>query len=742
MTKNRPVPDVAVVSAVEDAVAERALRDFLKAAGVPLVDDSADVLVVLISEHAVDDPEWQARVEHHRGARLVPVRIDGVRSSRAPAHLRPLNWVALDPASPVTALGTMLAAILSDPEHVRQLRNLRAEAEAWLRTDRSVHSLINDHGRASEAHRLLATLKEDNYIDTGGVVSEFVEGSYRHTRKARALQRWRRGAGTVVVVVMAFIVALTVPRILRVKGTDFNALVTYGDPASAREMPEWSSLQSASLLVRGNAQQQAQARQTLASLLSVPWSLNGPVVALDQDDHGAVDGLALLPDDQHAAVLARSEPGGTHSLGLYDIRKGEVLWQVRLGKGYADISASADGRTVLAVGKKGTAVIDLGTRKIRRLDHVEGGFAELHVTKDGQAVVGRAHRLVVGSLDKGDFRTVGDRYETLLSLEATSDGGARALVTASPGHYRLLDALTGKVLADAKAKAPLIHAGAVAPDRVQAVFAGADRQLWELRPGRPPAPTGIAVPERTTTMALLDEGRVVVGGQDQRARVLRLADGSELGVVCRDVPRLERLLPSPFGDLIGCWGPFNLTLWRGPAGPRGIGATDSLHTETTSAVSAATATVSVRGDGGAVVVEPSWRSAFRMRLFATDVVATAVSKDGSQLVAAADSGDIAVVSLRMSDDQPRVMARWRIPGGGPARAVGWSGETPLVRGPGSEVWEAPGCPGCTTDEGLIARLKERLYGCWTQRQLHEVDDDTRHVLGVTECRPLPEPVEG
>ncbi|MCM2388357.1 PQQ-like beta-propeller repeat protein [Streptomyces albipurpureus] len=726
------------MSVAEDSAIEQSLRDFLAAAGVTLVTETpADAVIVLISESAAGDPEWKAQVERQHGVRLVPMRIDGVSSRRAPAKLRPVNWVNLDPTAPVTAFGTVLAAVLSDPEYVRALRNLRAEAEAWLRGNQSADGLIGDHGRASKARELLNVLREDRYIDSSGPVNEFVEASYRHTQKARTWRRRRRVAGTAFVVAMAIIVAMAVSRVLSSKGTQFNALVTYGDPASAREMPSWTSLQSARLLLSGNASQKALARQTLASLLSVPWSLGGPVTALDADDRGTLDGLALLPGGRRVAVLVRDASNGAHSVGLYDIREGKVLWLVRLGAGYADVSAGADGRTVVAVGRKGTAVVDLDSRKVRWLKHAESGYAVSRVTANDAIVVGRRNQLVVGSLDGGGFRTVGTRYDSLLSLERSTDGGARALVALSPGRYRLLDALTGKVLAQADVDTPLVPAGAVGPDRVYAVFAGADRQLWQMRPGRPPAPTGIATPERTAPIGLLGGGRVVVGGKDQRARVVRLADGSDLGVVCRDVPQLTHLVLPASGDLLGCFGAHNTTLWQAPAGPRSATAADSLHGEDRTG----NATASVRGDGGSITVEPSRRAPFTMRLFGTDVTAVRLSDDGSQLVAASTSGDVAVVSLRMSDDVPRVVARWKIPGGGPVAAVGWSATAPLVQGQRGEVWTAPACPGCTTDEGLVARLRERLTGCWSERQLTEVDDDTRRTLGIRACRALPAPVE-
>ncbi|MEV6784688.1 hypothetical protein [Streptomyces sp. NPDC051098] len=738
MAVNRPVPSVTVVAVAADAATEQSLRKFLADAGISLTDQAAaEAVVVLISEAAVDDPQWLEKVDQQRGVRLVPMRIDGVASKRAPEHLRPVNWVSLQPNSHVTAFGTVLAAVLSDPEQVRALRNLRAEAEAWVRGNQSPDRLIGDHRRAADARELLNALRGDDYIDTRGPVGDFVETSYRSTQKARTWQRRRRAAGTVLVAVMALIVAVSLPRLLKAKGTDFNALVSFGDPASAREMPEWSSLQAAQLLLRGNADQKALARQALSSLLSVPWSLGGPMLALDEGDPTGFAGLALLPDDRQAAVLIHDASDDTYSIGLYDIREGRMLWRVHLGAGYADIATAAHGRTVVAVGKEGTAVVELSSRKVRRLGHSESGEAHLRLTRNDVMVVGRKDRLAVGSPDDKDFRTVGDRYEELLSLEATADGGARALVAVAPGRYRLLDALTGKVLARADVDAPLIAAGAVGTDRVYAVYAGADRQLWEMGPGRPPAPTGVATPERTGSISLLDGGRAVVGGQDQRARAVRLEDGGELGVVCRDVPRLYRLVLPPSGDVVGCYGHHNTTLWRVPEGPRAAGAAGSLHTGGRTE----NADLGVQVDGGYAVVDSPSRKAFRVRLFASDITASRLSEDGSQLVAAARSGDVAVVSLRMSDGVPRVVARWRIPGGGPAAAVGWDGGDPLVRGPAGAVWTVPGCSGCTTDEGLIARLKERLSGCWTKRQLHEVDDDARAALGVGVCRPLPAPLE-
>jgi hypothetical protein len=739
MPVNRAVPDIALVAVAADAAVSRSLHRFLVDAGLPPVEDagSADVAVVVISQAAVDDPGWQERVGACRGARVVPVRVDGVRSSRAPERLRPVNWVSLDPASPVTAFGTVLAAALSDPRHVRELRNLRAQAEAWTRGERSPERLIGDHRQAAEAHELLAMLREDGYIDTSGPVGDFVAASYRATGKQRRRRRRRRTVGTVFAAAMALVVAVTLPRILKTRGTDFNALVSFGDPAVNRVMPEWTSLQSASLLLRGNAHQKALARQTLASLLSLPWSLGGPVTGIGGHD-ATVDGLALLPGGGQAALLLRNVPDGVDSLGLYDVHEGAVRWQLRLGTGYADIAAGGDGRTVVATGKTGTAVVDLASRTVRRFAHVESGLAVTRMTREGDIVVGRAHQLVVGSARDGTFRTVGPRYDTVLDIQPTADGGARALVAVAPGHYRLLDAVTGSVLAGTDAPAPVIAAGAVAPDEVSAVYTGADRQLWRLAPGRAPSATGVAVPERTETVGLLRGGRVVVGGQDQPTRVVRLADGGDLGTVCGDMPQLEILAMSPYGDQVGCWGLYATTLWQAPPGP--LPRDTALPAGGLSTGATANGpTAAVRADGGSVVVQQSGQHAFTLRLFTDPVSAVALSPDGSQLVAATSRGEVAVASLRMSDGVARVVAGWRIPGGQPAAAVGWSGTSPLAKSGDGLLWQVPSCPGCTTDEGLVARLKARLSGCWIPRQLQNVDAATRRTVGAHACRPLPQP---
>ncbi|MFD9223481.1 hypothetical protein ACFWDI_26560 [Streptomyces sp. NPDC060064] len=737
MVVNRLVPDVALVAVTEDAGTDRSLRDFLKNAGLRLVDEGpADVVVVLISVAAVDDPEWREQVEQHQDVRLVPVRIDGVRSSRAPEHLRPINWVTLDPASPVTAFGTVLVAALSDPEQMRELRDLRGQTEAWIRASRGPEHLIADHRQAAEAHGLMAVLREDGYIDTSGPVGEFVETSYRHTAQKRTKKRRRRIVGTVLAVAMLLFAAAVLPRILKTKGTDFNALVSFGDPASARVMPEWMSLQSASLLLRGNAQQKVLARQTLASLLSVPWSLRGPAIGIE-GRREAVDGVASLPGGRRVALMVRDVSTNVENLALYDVHEGTVPWQLPLGPGYMTIDAGPDGRTVVAVGKRDVAVVDTWSRKVRRLARTEGANATVRMTRRGDVILAEAHRLLVGSSTHGRFHTVGGRYDSLLSVEPTTDGGARALVTAGPGRYQLLNALTGAVLASADTGKPILTAGAVAPDEAYAVFMGADRQMWTMRPGRSPAPTGIAVPERTTTVGLLAKDRVVVGGQDQPTHVIRLTDGSDLGVVCRDMPQLDILVMSSYGDLLGCRGPYGLTFWQAPAGPRHALAGDRLHT----GIRAAHGSVVVQSSGDSVHMELTGHGEATMKLFTTDVEALALSPDGSQVVAATARGDVAVVSLWTSDGYAREVARWHVPGGRSAVAVGWSGSAPLVRTAGNEVWQVPGCPGCTTDQGIVARLKERLSGCWTTRQLNNVDDDTRRALGVTQCRPLPEPEE-
>ncbi|MFS4104438.1 hypothetical protein [Streptomyces sp. PD-S100-1] len=736
MPVNRPVPGVALVAVAADTAVELSLRDFLDNAGLRLVDDgSADVVVVLVSTASVDDTDWLGRVEQCKDVRLVPVRIDKVRTPRAPKHLTSLNWVSMDPASPVTAFGAVLAAALSDPEHIRALRDLRGQAEAWLRSGRGRERLIDDHRQAEEARELMAVLRADGYIDTSGPAGEFVEASYRHTARARTAKRRRRTFGTAVAVVMLLVAAAALPRILKTRGTDFNALVSFGDPATARVMPEWMSLQSVSLLLRGNAQQRMLARQALASLLSVPWSLGGPTLGLD-GRREALDQSASLPGgDRRAVLMVRDVPTGVENVALYDVRTGSTLWQIPLGPGYMTVDAASDGRTVVVAGKRDFAVVDLRSRTVRRLARTESANATVRITRHSDVILAEAHQLLVGSSSNGRFHPVGGRYDSLLSVETASDGGARALVTAGPGRYRLLNALTGAVLASADTDEPILTAGAVAPDQEYAVFAGADRQVWTMRPGRAPAPTGVAVPERTTTMGVLAKGRVVVGGQDQPTHVIRLADGGDLGVVCRDVPQLNLLTMSPYGDMVGCQGPYGLAFWQAPAGPRRALPGDRLRTETRAAAGAAT----VRSSGGSVRIGLTGHGAVTMRLFTADVSALALSPDSSQLVAATARGDVTVVSLLTSDGYARVVAEWHIPGGRPPVAVGWSGAAPLVRTADDEVWEVPGCPGCTTDSGIVARVAERLSGCWTARQLKNVDGGTRRALGVTQCRPLPEP---
>jgi hypothetical protein len=227
---------------------------------------------------------------------------------------------------------------------------------------------------------------------------------------------------------------------------------------------------------------------------------------------------------------------------------------------------------------------------------------------------------------------------------------------------------------------------------------------------------------------------VALGGQAERVHVVHLPTGANLGVVCREVPRLVVVQPSPDDETLACLGVQRNALWSTPLAPRAEPPA-SLSTATTQrrngiVLQARGKQLRVnRRDLRGSPVQTGWFSVLRQA-----VAAVALSPDATRAVAASRSGEVAVLDLSLPGVQ-RVV-NWHIPDGAAAVAVGWA-PGPVVRTGEGRTWDVPDCSNCSTDAGLLARLRERMSGCWQHTQLANVDATTQRRLGAVTCRPPP-----
>ena len=107
-------------------------------------------MVVLLSEDAFEDGRWLPPIETTKDAHLIPVRLGELDHERVPKYLRELNWIDWNPVRPATALGFIVAGLLSDPSRYRISRQLAHEAAVWQGSGRRRDHLIGDRRRARQ----------------------------------------------------------------------------------------------------------------------------------------------------------------------------------------------------------------------------------------------------------------------------------------------------------------------------------------------------------------------------------------------------------------------------------------------------------------------------------------------------------------------------------------------------------------------------------------------------------------
>jgi hypothetical protein len=338
---------------------------------------------------------------------------------------------------------------------------------------------------------------------------------------------------------------------------------------------------------------------------------------------------------------------------------------------------------------------------------------------------------VVSEDDKATEVRIGDGETKDLGhfgafLDAGWDDHARPvlLVNTSDDRYELVDARARRTVAAATVEDAVMPRGSLLPDGRSGLIASGDHQLWRLdRAGA--EPTGIPNADRPGVVRSLPDGRVVVGGAAGPARVYDIDSAVDLGVVCREISYLVMVRSTHDGAMVSCLGPRQATLWPVPNGPLTRVSPDlPAQTELSGAGATITAegsSVRVQSDGAD---EPT-----DVEVGLGRVTALALHPAGRQVLVATDRGEVRIVDMTA---EPAVVVAWRVPDGSSGTGASWSGR-PLVSTSAGAVWEAPTCPGCGTDDGMIAFLRTRLERCWTANNLAFVGDATRRRLGVEVC---------
>lgn len=714
-------PRCQIVHIAEDAEVADRLASALSVVGSVIVnaDAEADVAVILMSERALADATW---TDHLPVAipRLVPIRIGRFDDTAVPKYLRELNWIDWVPEAPDLTAGLVSAALLTNPSLVRLSQQLNNEAGTWERGGKRRDLLIDDYQRARQLNDVLGELSADPMAVASPVAVAFVQTSLKAAKRARSRRRRWRLAGVIGTVIGLSGIFSALPDIARLGHNNKEAIVTAGDTAMMRDIPDWAAANAAALLMTGGSATRTLGRTTLLQTLALPWrvstiNLQWNLTASAVFDHGRSDAVVHRPTD-------------TSRLAIVDTRTSRTRWAMLVGAArYEGIAITRDGRRAVLAGA-GVLVVDLRTRRARQV-RARGRFFTVRFATANTAVLYGADGISVLDLRSGRLRRAAFHILDVLDLTSTTDGRVTVLFERRAGQLVLADAVSGRSLATADIPPGETHRGAIAPDGRRAIVAGKDGALWTFGVRRPARSVGLPVPMGFDGVSWATDDRIVVFSDADGAQVVYLPRAETLGTICREVPQLIAVTQDETSDRVQCVGTSLDAVWQLPPAPRYSTISDRLQPELTRAGT----TVRIRDQQVRIADADGSRPTAWFAPVDSEISAAALSPDGQRILVGSRTGEAAI--MERNGTGARIVASWHVPDAATIVAARIDSE-PRVVTSSHQLWAVPDCPGCGTDEGLIHEFERRFSGCLTTRQAALMGDDSRRLLHIPACEPV------
>lgn len=703
--------------------------------------EQTDTLVVLLSEASTLDQHWLAALPQLTGRRIVPVVLGVPDPLRLPAELADPTWVRWDVQHGDESFGRLLTALQSRIDDYRSARQLLALADAWVARGRP-DSALPDTPRAARAIGLLLESAQSQSLV---VVPQHAVRYARDTRRrAKSKQRrrwlWRAGLASILAAA-AFLFAVTIPSINAQNDAGRLAQSVGLGQTLTEDLPAYSALLAANLLLEADTPVQDEtARRILEATLPSAW----PRAFVPEADDAHVDSIVPLAQGRQVLGLWYSADGES-SYGHYDLEGRRVAARHALPGRFGHITASNDGRSALAVGFDGYALIDLSSGDVvRGLESTSLVAAAFDADGQSATVVdeaGALHRIS----SSGAATPMASRAAHPLALE-TGTGSAIVVDEPSPGTVRLIDSSTDREVLRATVPADVV-AVSVVPDADRAVVAvDALGSLWRLGVGG--VKLMFTMGSDTAEVTALSADRFVVYGGWRRPAVVDAA-GQLLGRVCDDVPRLTSVRAAHDTELVTCKSRSTNSVWTLPRGPvpppRAWGTRPALPEDLRLHVEGNTFTLmTARGR-----VWPSFA------LGSADITVVAYTPRLERVVVGTSRGEVGIFERAPEPHFLRLVTKWTSPDRRPVRAVTTGGEPTADADPSAEsevhaqtesglTWVVPDCFGCSDEATLLAVTSRRLSqtGCWEDRQLTSITERAKRFFGLVRCSSITAPPVG
>lgn len=729
---------IRIVTASADRQVAAAVLALLDRRGVPAEVDGPDSaggrVVVLISAAAVQDRRWNDTVSGLDAAeRIVPVRVGAVEARSIPELLRDLNWIDWSATDPARTGSQIFTALNSDLETYRTHRRLRADAGAWNDAGRPVGLLLASRRAATDALVHVRHARHDLLSRPDEIVVAYVEASDRETRR-RSRRKRRTGLAALALIVTVGVAFAAVAIALRTAGKASDLTATGSAMASDIDnRPDRVAMVSAGALVQQGYGNRRDLRTAAARALTQPWAagvLGGLDahrildVAFDSRGERAVtvdgDGILTLWDTGTDVAIRALQVHGALQTGVLDADSSLTTVAVVSGKQAHLIDLSDGADRVSELPEAGSAVVLAPER----------GYSAVETTDGAIYTVDAASGVVAPSPVTG----------TVLDLARNSGGDAHALVRRGR-EVSVVDVRSGAVVVSAGIPENPLEKGALGTSG-EIALTGADRQIHFGVPkgaGVSVRPTGQAVPDTVDVLEVLPERRVAFGGAQFGVRVFDDRAGAEVGEICRGSAGVAELAVAPDGDLVGCIDSYVSELWR----TRSLSPLDGLVKLSPAPKPDRIATAAYEvGRSPAGDLSITRRSGGAPDVIASDgagPVRSIVATDTG--VAAGTDGGV-VVQVALDGGPPVEVGRWSVPGGESVTRVDPDPSDAysllITTGSGS-MWRVPSCLGCGSETAIVAQVRSRLWGCYTDNQVELLTDASREALGIRACMSSPDP---
>jgi hypothetical protein len=554
---------------------------------------------------------------------------------------------------------------------------------------------------------------------------QFLDRSRGALRRARR-RRWLRvglAAGLAAALVVAFVYVKAM--LERPASNNYLTGQLYGSILDA-DRPDRVGLLAAALYVQtDDPTLAALASDRLLGSLGVPWSSG----ALGANGAVPITAATFLPGDRDTMLAV----DGIGTLTAWNTVTDEAEWRHVAVDGRADVLAvSADG-TAVAIGQDGgrMSVVDMRSWDVRSVT-IPGAIDRILAlgTGEGWAVTtGSGLFRIDAELALRELATVAEP----LDLAITSDG-PRALVRTSAGTIALLDAVGGTVVAERDwPQVPFDH-GALEVGGPGLALLGADGLVatgtWDGL-----APSGIRVTDLASDLDWLPRERLVVTTPQDGAWVHDVSVGVRLARICGGVASPTAIVASGDGTRVGCLDDMHVELWDvdllGPVAAPSDGEV---------------APAAVQVDEGPYRLVATDRG-YRIDGVGTDALsglastapstAAAIRSDRQTFLVGAADGQ--VVEVDIGPDTVYLVNRWQTPDRAAVTRLGWTpdGSRLLVGTAAGTWWSPPSCAGCSLGvDGVLDRVRERVWGCYSPNQVEYLLEGTQDLLGVRVCTEL------